>query len=209
MTALLVPLQAEAENPLIPHLSEVIAAIVFALLLTFVIARFVVPRFEATYAERTAAIQGGLEKAEQAQEAAEAALRQYNEQLANARTEAARIREDAKSEGTQILAELREQAQAEVARIRAQGEAQLDAERASTMAQMRAEIGTLATTLASKIVGESLEDDQRAQRTVDRFLAELEGEGEPTPAGRSYLCTRGCHDCCDRCATELARPHAG
>ena len=185
MTALLVPLQAEAENPLIPHLSEVIAAIVFALLLTFVIARFVVPRFEATYAERTAAIQGGLERAEKAQEAADAALRQYNEQLAEARTEAARIREEAKTEGTQILAELREQAQAEVARIRAQGEAQLEAERASVMAQMRAEIGTLGTTLASRIVGESLEDDQRARRTVDRFLAELEAEGEPTPAGRS------------------------
>jgi F-type H+-transporting ATPase subunit b len=185
MTALLVPLQADGENPLIPHLSEVIAAIVFALLLTFVIARFVVPRFEATYSERTAAIQGGLERAEKAQEAADAALRQYNEQLAEARTEAARIREDAKTEGTQILAELREQAQAEVARIRAQGEAQLEAERASVMAQMRAEIGTLGTTLASRIVGESLEDDERARRTVDRFLAELEGEGEPTPASRS------------------------
>jgi F-type H+-transporting ATPase subunit b len=185
MTALLVPLQAEGENPLLPHLSEVIASIVFALLLTYVIARFVVPRFEATYAERTAAIQGGLERAEKAQEAADAALRQYNDQLAEARTEAARIREEAKSEGTQILAELREQAQAEVARIRAQGEAQLEAERASVMAQMRAEIGTLGTTLASRIVGESLEDDERARRTVDRFLAELEGEGEPTRAGRS------------------------
>ena len=86
MTTLLVPL---AENPLIPNLAEIIASIVFALLLTFLIARFVVPRFEATYAERTAAIQGGMEKAEKAQEAAEAALRQYNEQLAEARTEAA------------------------------------------------------------------------------------------------------------------------
>jgi F-type H+-transporting ATPase subunit b len=183
MTTLLIPLQGE--NPLVPHLSEVIAAIVFALLRTYLISRFVVPRFEATYAERTAAIQGGLERAEKAQEAADAALRQYNEQLAEARTEAARIREEAKSEGTQILAELREQAQAEVARIRAQGEAQLEAERASIMAQMRAEIGTLGTTLASRIVGESLEDDERARRTVDRFLAELEGEGEPSPASRS------------------------
>jgi F-type H+-transporting ATPase subunit b len=183
MTTLLIPLQGE--NPLVPHLSEVIAAIVFALLLTYLISRFVVPRFEATYDERTAAIQGGLEKAEKAQAAADAALRQYNEQLAEARTEAARFREDAKSEGTQILAELREQAQAEVARIRAQAEAQLEAERASVMTQMRAEIGTLATTLASRIVGESLEDDERARRTVDRFLADLEGEGERTPVGRS------------------------
>ncbi len=183
MTTLLIPLQ-EAENPLVPHLSEVIAAIVFALLLTYLIGRFVVPRFEATYAERTAAIQGGLERAEKAQEAADAALRQYNEQLAEARTEAARIREEAKTEGTQILADLREQAQAEVARIRTQGEAQLEAERTQVMTQLRSEIGTLATTLASRIVGESLEDDERARRTVDRFLAELEGEGERTPAGR-------------------------
>ena len=88
MMTLLVPL---AENPLLPNVAEMIAAVVFALLLTFIIARYVVPRFEATYAERTAAIQGGMEKAEKAQEAAEAALRQYNEQLAEARTEAARI----------------------------------------------------------------------------------------------------------------------
>ena len=53
------------------------------------------------------------------------------------------------------------------------------------MNQMRAEIGTLATTLATRIVGESLEDDERARRTVDRFLADLEGEGERTPVGRS------------------------
>jgi F-type H+-transporting ATPase subunit b len=173
------------ENPLLPHPIEIILSVVFVILLTVVIARFVVPRFEATYAERTAAIQGGIEKAEKAQEAAEAALAEYNAQLAEARTEAARIREDAKTQGTQILVELREQAQAEAARIRAQGEAQLEAERAQVMAQLRNEIGGLATTLASRIVGESLEDDERARRTVDRFLADLEGQPTEAPAGQS------------------------
>ena len=118
MTTLLIPLAEE--NPLLPAWIEMILAVVFVLLLTVVIARFVVPRFEATYAERTEAIQGGIEKAEKAQQAAEAALAEYNAQLAEARTEAARIREDAKTQGTQILAELREQAQTEAARIRAQ-----------------------------------------------------------------------------------------
>ena len=80
-------------------------SIIFVLLLTFIIAKFVVPRFEATYAERTAAIQGGMEKAEQAQAEAAAALEKYNAQLAEARSEAAKIREDAKTQGTQILAE--------------------------------------------------------------------------------------------------------
>jgi F-type H+-transporting ATPase subunit b len=176
-------IELATENPLLPAPIEIILSVVFVLLLTVVIARFVVPRFEATYAERTEAIQGGIEKAEKAQEAAEAALREYNEQLAEARTEAARIREDAKTQGTQILAELREQAQAEAARIRTQGEAQLEAERAQVMAQLRNEIGGLATTLASRIVGESLEDDERARRTVDRFIADLE-TSDSQPAAR-------------------------
>jgi F-type H+-transporting ATPase subunit b len=179
---LLLPLEA-AHNPLLPEPAEIILAIVFVLLLTVVIAKFVVPRFEATYAERTAAIQGGIEKAEKAQEAAEAALAEYNAQLADARTEAARIREDAKTQGTQILAELREQAQSEAARIRAQAEAQLEAERTQVMTQLRNEIGGLATTLASRIVGESLDDDELARRTVDRFIADLEGESSDARAG--------------------------
>ena len=177
------PLPLATENPLLPAPIEIILAVVFVLLLTVVIAKFVVPRFEATYAERTAAIQGGIEKAEKAQEAAEAALAEYTAQLAEARTEAARIREDAKTQGTQILVELRDQAQAEAARIKAQGEAQLEAERAQVLTQLRNEIGGLATTLASRIVGESLEDDARAKRTVDRFLADLEAS-DSQPAGR-------------------------
>ena len=185
MIMLLIPLEAEGEeagSPLALEIPELIAAVVFALLLTFVISKFVVPKFEATYAERTAAIQGGMEKAEKAQEQAEAALQEYQAQLANARSEAARIREEAKTQGTQILAELREQAQAESARIKAQGQAQLEAERSQVMAQLRNEIGGLATTLASRIVGESLEDDARARRTVDRFLADLENDASE-PAG--------------------------
>ncbi len=180
---LLLPLASE--NPLLPAWIEIILAAVFVLLLTVVIARFVVPRFEATYAERTAAIQGGIEKAEHAQAEAQAALEQYNAQLAEARTEAARIREDAKTQGTQILAELREQAQAEATRIRTQAETQLEAERAQVMASLRSEIGGLATTLASRIVGEALTDDERARRTVDRFIADLEGQSAEAPAGQS------------------------
>ena len=189
---LLVPLATE--NPLAPAPLEIVLAVVFALLLTVVIAKFVVPRFEATYAERTAAIQGGIEKAEAAQEAAAAALQQYNDQLAEARTEAARIREDAKTQGSQILAEMREQAQAEASRIKSSAQAQLEAERAQVLAQLRGELGGLATTLASRIVGESLADDDRARRTVDRFLADLESAADSQPAGRTGVqaATRGC-----------------
>jgi F-type H+-transporting ATPase subunit b len=190
MTPLLVTL-ATGENPLRPAWLEIIMAVIFALLLWFLIAKYVVPGFEKTYAERTEAIQGGIEKAERAQEEAQAALEQYRSQLAESRSEAARIREDAKTQGAQILAEMREQAQAEAARIRTQSQAQLEAERAQVMTQLRNEIGGMATTLAGRIVGESLDDDERARRTVDRFIADLESDevgatsGEPSPAGLS------------------------
>lgn len=180
MTSLLTPL---ATNPLLPDPVEIVAGVVFVVILTVVIWKFVVPRFEESYAERTAAIQGGMEKAEKAQAEAQAALQQYQAQLAEARSEAAKIREEAKTQGTQIITELREQAQAEATRIRQAAESQLEAERAQVMIQLRNEIGGLATTLAGRIVGESLTDDERARRTVDRFLAELESDSASTPAG--------------------------
>jgi F-type H+-transporting ATPase subunit b len=181
MTPLLIPM---AESPLAVHWSEVIASLVFIAILTYILAKVVVPRFEATYAERTEAIQGGMEKAEKAQEAAEAALREYQAQLSEARTEAARIREDAKTQGTQIIAEMREQAQAEAARIKANAEANLEAERNQLMNALRSEVGGLATTLAGRIVGEAMDDDERARRTVDRFLADLEEQDAAEPANQ-------------------------
>jgi F-type H+-transporting ATPase subunit b len=185
VNALLIPLAEEGGSPLALEWPELIASLVFVGILYFIIRKAVVPRFEATYAERTEAIQGGMEKAERAQEAAEAALRQYEAQLADARAEAARIREDAKTQGAQILAEMREQAQAEAARIKSTAEANLEAERNQLMTSLRNEIGGLATTLAGRIVGESMTDDERARRTVDRFLADLESDDAAEPARQS------------------------
>lgn len=162
------------ENPIIPKWSELIAAIVFMLLLALLVAKWVSPRFEKTYAERADAIEGGIERAEKAQAEAQAALEKYQAQLAEARSEASQIKEQAKSEGAQIIAETREQAQAEANRIVDSAHSQLQAERNQTVAQLRTEIGGLATDLAGRIVGESLDDDARARRTIDRFIADLE-----------------------------------
>lgn len=166
-------------GPLLPHhISEVIAGAILLLIVFLVIRAKVVPAFERMYAERTAAIQGGMEKAEKAQADAEAALQEYQQQLAEARQEAARIREEAKNEGARIKAELREQADAEAQRIVANAKTQIEAERAQAVVQLRGEVGGLATTLAGRIVGESLDDDERARRTVDRFIADLETQSD-------------------------------
>jgi F-type H+-transporting ATPase subunit b len=165
----------EEPNPLVPHVAEIILGVVVVLILLWLITKFVVPNFEKAYAERTAAIEGGLEAAETKQAEADQKLADLERQLADARHEAARIREEAREQGAQIVAELREQAQAEASRIVEHGKTQIEAERQQAVTSLRAEVGTLATSLAGRIVGESLDDDERSSRVVDRFLAELEG----------------------------------
>ncbi|MEV6828812.1 F0F1 ATP synthase subunit B [Amycolatopsis sp. NPDC051102] len=174
----------EAPNPIIPHIPEVILGVVAFVILLLVLKKYVVPRFEAAYEERAQMIEGGIEKAEKAQAEAEEALAKYKAQLAEARTEAAKIRDDARLEAEQIKAELRAEAEAESQRIVAQGHAQLQAQKAQIIAELRADMGRNAVELASRIVGESLEDEVRRRGTVDRFLAELETAGASNGAGK-------------------------
>ena len=167
-------LAAEEPNPLLPHLVEIVLSLVVFGLLFLALKKWVVPSFEKTFADRTTAIEGGLKAAETKQAEADARLAELEKQLGDARHEAARIREDAREQGATIITEMREQAQSEAARIVGLAHNQIEAERKQAVASLRAEVGTLATTLAGRIVGEALDDEARQRRVVDRFLAELE-----------------------------------
>src|SRR5256886_9294333 len=165
-------------NPLLPSWPEFIIGTILFLLVFGLLARMLMPRITNTLAERTELIEGGLARSEEAQEEAKQLLDQYREQLAEARHEAARLREEAREQGAQIIAEMREQAQAEARRITKPAQAQFKAERQQALTALRTEVGTLATELASRIVGESLTDEARQSRMVDRFLDELEVAGQ-------------------------------
>lgn len=161
-------------NPLIPHTAEVIVGFVAFTLLFLVLRSKVVPMFEKAYAARTEAIEGGIERAEKAQREAQRALVQYNEQLSSAQGEASKLREEARIQGAAILEELRSKAQEEASRITAAAHASIEAERQQAITSLRNEVGALAVELASKIVGEALDDQARQSRVVDRFIEDLE-----------------------------------
>jgi F-type H+-transporting ATPase subunit b len=165
---------AGAPNPLLPATAEIVVGFVAFGLLYMVMRRRVVPMFEKAFAARTEAIQGGMDRAEKAQIEAQQALVQYNEQLSKAREEAQTLREEARAQGSIIVEELRAKAQEEAARITAAAHASIEAERQQAVTSLRNEVGTLAVELASKIVGEALEDQARQSRIVDRFLDDLE-----------------------------------
>lgn len=161
-------------SPVIPKPAEIIVGFVaFGILFLLIRAR-AVPRFEKAYKDRTEAIEGGLERAEAAQREAAAALAMYKTQLADARGEAAKLREEARAEGAVILEQMRTSAQEEAMRITVSARASIEAERQLAFKALLSEVGELATQLASKIVGESLDDSARQSRVVERFLAEME-----------------------------------
>ncbi len=173
----------DTPNPLIPADYDIIYSSIIFVALLIVVAFFVVPRLNKALDARAEAIEGGLKKAEEAQAAASAARDEYTAQLAEARAEAGRIREQGRADGQAILAELKEQAQAEAARIVANAQTQIEAERSAALVSLRSEVGSLALDLASGVIGETLSGDKKAAAVVDRFLADLEAD-EKAKAGK-------------------------
>ncbi|MBU5424737.1 F0F1 ATP synthase subunit B [Cellulomonas hominis] len=172
--------EVEGWRLLVPAGYDILWSTVVLVVIGVVFYKLVLPKFQAVLDERTAKIEGGLAKASRAQEEAAAAKAEYEQQLQDARTEAARIREEARAEAGQIVAEAREKASAEAARIAETAQRQIEAERQQAAVSLRADVGSLATQLASKIVGESLEDEARRTRVVDRFLDELDAQTTAT-----------------------------
>ena len=169
-------------NPLIPSTVELVFGGLAFFVVFGLLGKILLPRIQKTLEERTDQIEGGLQRAEEAQAEAKQVLEQYRAQLAEARQEAARLREQAREEGAQIIAEMREQAGAEARRLVDAAHTQIEADRQSALQALRAEVGTIAVELASRVVRESLTDEARQGRMIDRFLAEM--EAEPQAAGR-------------------------
>lgn len=176
LNALVTNLAAEGEtpNPLIPAWYDIIWSGLWFLVILVVVWKVALPKFTAMLDKRSAAIEGNIAKADEAQKQAEAALEEYTRQLAEARTEAGEIREAAREDGKKIVSEAKDTASSEAARITATAHTQIEAERQTALVSLRSEVGSLAIDLAGGVVGETLSDDARATAVVDRFLADLE-----------------------------------
>ncbi|MFJ9825633.1 MULTISPECIES: F0F1 ATP synthase subunit B [unclassified Streptomyces] len=178
MNALLLAEAAEEQPPLIPHLDELVIGLIAFVIVFGFLAKKLLPNINKVLDERREAIEGGIEKAESAQIEAQSVLEQYKAQLAEARHEAARLRQEANEQGAAIIEQMKAEGTRQREEIVAAGQAQLEADRKAATATLRQDVGKLATDLAAKLVGEALEDHARQSRTIDRFLDELEEKAE-------------------------------
>ena len=127
--------------------------------------------------ERTRRIRSDLENAEAARREAEALLREYREQLQQAREEARQIVEDAKRRADQTRQDLLRRAEADAERVRTRAEQEIQAQLDRAKAELRREMGVLSVRVAERVIGETLDGD-RQLRLVDRYIEEIASSGE-------------------------------
>lgn len=172
---------SESIDPLLPKTYDIVWSVVPLVIILVLFWKLVLPKFQEVLTEREDRIEGGIERAEAAQAEAKAALEKYNSQLAEARTEAAKIRDEARTQGQRIIADAQTKANDESARIIESGEKQLAAQREQVVAELRKEMGQNSINLAERLLGEQLSDDVRKSSTIDNFLSNLD---TVAPAGK-------------------------
>ncbi len=173
---------ATGEQPsvLLPATADLIwGTLSFVILLVF-FSKYVLPTARKLANERADKIEGGLRRAEAAQVEAERILEQYREALAEARTEAAAIRNAAQADRAQILEQARAEAVAVATEVSQRAHEQIVSEQAQVVGGLKREVGSIAIDLAGRVIGEVLVDDARARAAIDRFIADL----NRTEAGR-------------------------
>lgn len=197
-------------NFLIPDATFLAELVAFAIILA-VMWKYVVPPLQRSLTQRQDMIRKQIEDAKETKERLAAAEADYKKAVGEARAEAAKAREEGAKVRQEIIDSAREEARVEAEAVTSRAEARLEVERRQVLSELRGEIGRLSVTLAERIVGESLADDERQSRVVDRFLAELEdspaaGSEKSAPAKGASEKGASAEDASEKGASEDGAP---
>src|SRR5258705_12927933 len=122
---------AATPNPIVPIWQEIVVGGIAFAVLCYVLMKFVFPRMEETFKARVDAIEGGIKRAEERQAEANALFEQYQQQLAEARSEAAQIREEGRTRAEGLRNDVLAKARGASDRTIAAGKEQRNAEQQS------------------------------------------------------------------------------
>ncbi|MCT9090197.1 hypothetical protein N4G70_15160 [Streptomyces sp. ASQP_92] len=149
----LLPINVGPLNPTVPDL---LIGLVLFLLCFSVMAGLLLPRINRTLREREALTTGRANEAEATLAEAAEVRAHYEAELAGARHEAARIRQQAKEEGTAAMAAARAEGIRERDELVAAATASIAAARAAAETELRPHVDALAVELAGRTLGEPL-----------------------------------------------------
>jgi F-type H+-transporting ATPase subunit b len=162
----------EAPNPILPETNEIIWGSIAFVVLLGLMWKFALPQVRNMMETREEKIRSDLERAETAKSESEQVLEQYRGQLADARSEATRILEEARQAADQMRRDLVVRAESDAAdiRTRAQQDVQLTTERA--MADLQRRVADLSIDLAEVIVKRNLDRDTQLQ-LIENYINEV------------------------------------
>ncbi len=167
-------LAAEEGLVLFPETAELVWGLLgFAVLMAFM-SKFAFPKLNAMLDERGRAIQGQMEQAEATRVEAEEVRRQYQAQLADARSEADGIIDDARKTAERLRSDAVGRAEEEAAQILAKAREDAEGARGRVIAELRGQVALASVDLAGKIVQREL-DPERHRALVDQYINELSG----------------------------------
>ena len=106
------------------------------------------------------------------QERGPEAERRYKEQLADARSEANRMIEEARQQAEQVRKDMIAKAEKDAEGVVEKAQEQIEAERRRTIQELQGQIADLSIELAEKVVGRSL-DDKSQRDMVDAYIKEV------------------------------------
>ena len=150
-----------------------IAQILNLFIQVYLIKRFLFKPINEVLQKRQKLADQNIEEAKKAKEDAEAVKAEYESSMSNARAEAGRIIEDAKTDAGIRADEMIREAEAEASSIKAKAEADIRLERKKALNEVKDEIGSLAMDIAGKVVEKEIhEDDHKA--LIDEFLQNVE-----------------------------------
>lgn len=159
----------EVANPVLPILPEVVWGAIAFFGLLILMNSVLLPPLRQAMQRRSDQLRSDNEAAEKAVVAAEQVRRDYDATLAEARAEATRIIDAARTDAEALRAEKVRAATDEVAAMRQTALAELETERNNALSSMRGDIAQIAVAAASKVVGQPL-DVTANQSVVDSHV---------------------------------------
>ena len=169
-------LAVEEKNPILPDIAELIYGTLAFLIVFGLLAKFAFPALNTLLAERTAKIQGEMEKAEATRAEADGLLAEYRQNLAGARDESNRIIEESRKTAEQLRRDMQAKAEEESQATVARAQEEIRAERDRVFAELRGQVGDIAVELAGRVVGESL-DKSAHERLIDEYIDQVASGG--------------------------------
>jgi F-type H+-transporting ATPase subunit b len=162
----------KAPSPILPATNELIWGGIAFVILFFLLARFAYPTIKKGMDDRAEKIRTSIDEAEQARTDAQRILDEYQRQLADAKSESARIVEEARQAADRLRQDLKRQAETEVQELRARAQEDIQAQVQRAMADLQGRVGELAIELAEKVVERSLDRETNMQ-LIENYINQV------------------------------------